>query len=241
MATHASLWLDIWDQFAKETLEEWEAQKFQAAALNDLEQDTEAVYRAHVIKKQDNKAHTDSKEVAAQELPPERRAARMERQASAMPTKVDMSSTNAGVPLYPNWILRDKTKPAGRDVPRPYRVPKEDAGNSLTLEEELDAASVFDPLKPDSQSSQLDTQGCSASDSTLGVEGHRMLPHYSKVPAMIPPFDLAWVGILPKMSPITDQENKLLNLAPWSPITCTAPLGYARDLQQQKRATCTRH
>ena len=37
VAMHASLWLDIRDQFAEEHLEEWEAQKFQAAALNDLE------------------------------------------------------------------------------------------------------------------------------------------------------------------------------------------------------------
>ena len=75
--------------------------------------------------------------------------------------------------------MRNKTKPAGCDAPRPYRVPKEDAGDGLMLEEELDAASVFDPLKPDFQSSQLDTQGCSALDSTLGAEGPRMLPHYT--------------------------------------------------------------
>ena len=117
---------------------------------------------------------------------------------------MDVSSTNAGVPLYPNWIARDKTKPAGRDAPRPYRMPKEDAGDGLRLEEELDAASVFDPLKPDSQSSQLDTQGCSVSDSTLGVEGLRMPLHYSEAPAMIPSFDLAQVGVLPKMSPVMD-------------------------------------
>ena len=40
VATHASLWLDIRDQFTEEHLEEWEAQKFRAAALNDLERDT---------------------------------------------------------------------------------------------------------------------------------------------------------------------------------------------------------
>ena len=68
-----------------------------------------------------------------------------------VPTKVDLSSTNAGVPLYPNWTVRNKTKPAGRDSPRPYWAPKEDASNGLTLEEELDVASLFDPLKPDSQ------------------------------------------------------------------------------------------
>ena len=130
---------------------------------------------------------------------------------------MDVSSTNAGVSLYPNWILRNKTKPAGHDAPRSYRAPKEDAGDDLTLEEELDAASIFDPLKPDSQSSQPDTQGCSASDSTLG--------HYSEAPAVIPPFDLNQVGVLPQMSPITDRENKLLNLVPGSPITRTAPPG----------------
>ena len=70
MATHTSLWLNIRDQFAEEHLEEWEAQKFWAVALNDLKQDTEAVYRARVIKKQDDKAHANSKEAAAQELPP---------------------------------------------------------------------------------------------------------------------------------------------------------------------------
>ena len=111
-----------------------------------------------------------------------------------MPTKVDVSSTNTGVPLYPNWIMRNKTKPAGRDAPRPYRVPKEDAGDGLMLEDELDAASVFDPLKPDSQLSQPDTQGCSALDSTLGTEGPRTLPHYSETQAVIPPFDLAQVA-----------------------------------------------
>ena len=164
-------------------------------------------------------------------------SARAERQASATPTKVDVSSTNAGVPLYPNWILRDKKKPAGRDAPRPYRAPKEDASDGLMLEEELDAASVFNPLKPDSQSSQLDTQGCSVSDSTLGAEGPRMPPHYSEAPAMIPPFDLAWVGILPKMSPVMDQENELLNLAPGSPITHTAPPGLNQGCSRSERSS----
>ena len=195
------------------------------------------MYRACIIKKQDDKAHADSKEAAAQELPPDRQAAHVERQASTMPTKVDVSSTNAGVPLYPNWIVRDKTKPAGHDAPRLHRVPKEDAGDGLTLEEELDAASVFDPLKPDSQSNQPDTQGCSASDSTLGVEGPRMPPHYSEVPAVIPSFDLARVGVLPKMLPITDRENELLNLAPGSPITHTVPPGLHKGHSRSERSS----
>ena len=119
-------------------------------------------------------------------------------------------------------------------------MPKEDTGNSLTLEEELDAAYIFDPLKPDSQSSQPDTQGCSALDSTLGAEGPRTPPHYSKVPAMIPSFDLAQVGILPKMLPITDQEDELLNLVPGSPITRTAPPGLNQGCSRSERSSYSR-
>ena len=75
-------------------------------------------------------------------------------------------------------------------------MPREDASGRLTLEEELDASSVFDPL----QSSQ-------------GAEGPQTPPHYSVTPICIPPFNIAKVGVLPKMSPVTDQENALLNLA----------------------------
>ena len=240
VATHASLWLNMRDQFAEEHLEEWEAQKFRTAALNDLERDTEAVYRAHIIKRQNNKARTDSKEAEAEELPPERWAACTEWQACATPTKVDVSSTNAGVPLYPNWVMRNKTKPTGSDTPRRYQVPKEDADRDLTLDVELDAASVFDPLQPASQSSQPDAQHCSTPNSPLGAEGPRTPPHYSDTPAIVPPFDLAQVGILPKMSPVTDQENELLNLAPGSPVTCTAPPGLTQAHSRLEHSSYSR-
>ena len=237
VATHASLWLDMRDQFAEEHLEEWEAQKFQMAALNDLEWDTEAVYRARVIKRQDDKAPADSKEAEAEELPPEWRVAHAEQQACSTPTKVDMSSTNTGVPLYPNWVMRNKTKPTGHDVPRRYRVPKEDADRGLMLDEELDAVSVFDPLQLASQSSQLDAQHCSMPNFPLGAEGPRTPLHYSDTPAIVPPFDLAQVGILPKMSPMTDQENKLLNLVLGSPVTCTAPPGLTQARSRSEHSS----
>ena len=147
-----------------------------------------------------------------------------------------MSSTNAGVPLYPNWVVRNKTKSTGSDVPRRYRAPKEDADRNLTLDVELDAASVFDPLQLASQSSQLDTQHCSTPSSTLGAEGPRTPPHYSDIQAVVPPFDLAQVGILPKMSPMTEQENELLNLVLGSPVMHTAPPGLT---QARSRSECS--
>ena len=237
MATHAFLWLDIWDQFAEEHLEEREAQKFLAVALNDLKRDTEAVYRTCVIKRQDDKACADSKEAAAQELLPEQQAAHAERQASTVPTKVNVSSTSTGVPLYPNWVVRSKTKPTGCNAPRLYWAPKEGTGNGLTLEEELDAASVFDPLKPDSQSSQLDAQDSSTSDSALGAEWPNTLPHYSDMSATVPPFDLAQLGILPKMLPVTEWENEFLNLMPGSPIRHSAPPGLSQSQNRSERSS----
>ena len=123
VAMHATLWIDQRDQFAEEHVEEWEAQKAKTCALNDLEWDTEVIYRACIIKRQEDKVLTNSKEAAAKELPPDRQAARAKRQASAMPRKEDVTSTSTGATLYPDWFMRCRTKPTGCDVPRPYRMP----------------------------------------------------------------------------------------------------------------------
>ena len=204
---NATLWIDQQDHFAMEHLEEWAEQKEQECALNDLERDTEVVYRAHIIRRQEDKLLADSKEAAAKDLPPERQAARAERQAGATPRKDGMSSTSMSTTLYPDWVLSRAGRRMSPDTPQPYRMPREDAGH-LTLEEELDASSVFDPL----QSSQ-------------GAEGPQTPLHYSKTPTHILQFDIAKVGMLPKMSPITDQENALLNVAPGSPVMRAAPPG----------------
>ena len=70
VAMHAMLWLDLRYSFIDKQVEEWEAQKAQTCALNNLEQDTEVVYWACTIKRQEDKALTDSKEGAAKELLP---------------------------------------------------------------------------------------------------------------------------------------------------------------------------
>ena len=231
MAMQVSLWLDVRDQFGEEHVEEWEAQEYRTAGLNDLERETELVYWDCVLTKRDDKECADSKEAAAQELPPERHATRVERQACTMPTKVDVSSTNARVPLYPNWVVRCSTKPPSHDAPMHYRAPKESAASELTLEEELDVASILDPLKPDSQSSHPD-----ASENS-GTEGPWMPPHYCDAQATIPPFDLSRIGILPKMSPVTEQENELLNMAPGSPVRHQAPPGLSLSRNRSQRSS----
>ena len=208
VAMNATLWIDLWDHFAMEHHEEWTEQKEQECALNDLERDTEVVYRARIIRRQEDKLIADSKEAAAKNLPPERRVARAERQAGTTPRKINVSSTSMSSTLYPDWVLSRASKHSSPDMPQPYWMPREGTGGRLTLEEELDASSIFDPL----QSSQ-------------GAEGPQTPPHYSEAPTTIPPFDIAKVGVLPRMSPITDQENALLNFAPGSPVRRAAPPG----------------
>ena len=88
-----------------------------------------------------------------------------------MPTKADVTSTCLSTALYPDWILKRTTKPTGRNMSRPYRTPREGAHEDLTLEEELDAGFVFDPLQLASQSSLSDHQRSSTQDTTQGAEG----------------------------------------------------------------------
>ena len=204
--------------------------------LNDLEHETEVVHWERVISQQDPKEHADSKEAAAWELPLDRQAARVERQACITPTKVDVdvSSTNAWVPLYPNWVVRSTMKPAGQDMPTHYQTPKEDIARALMLSEELDEASVLDPLCLEFQLSQPDT-----ADSS-GVEGPKKQLHYSDVTSTVPPFDLAQLGVLPKMSQVTEQENDLLNLAPGSPIKHAAPPELSQSRNRSERSSYSR-
>ena len=144
---NATLWIDQRDHFSMEHLEEWAEQKEQECTLNDLERDTEVVYRACIIRRQEDKLLANSKEAAAKDLPPERRMACAERQAGAMPRKDSVSFTSMSATLYPDWVLSRAGRRMSPDMPQPYRMPREDTSECLTLEEELDASSVFDPLQ----------------------------------------------------------------------------------------------
>ena len=66
-----------------------------------------------------------------------------------------------------------------------------------------------------------------------------MPPHYSETPTYIPQFDIAKVGMLPKMLPITDQENALLNLTPGSPVTHATPPGLGPGKGGSGRSSCS--
>ena len=66
-----------------------------------------------------------------------------------------------------------------------------------------------------------------------------MPPHYSETPICIPLFDIAKVGVFPKMLPVTDQENALLNLAPGSPVTRATPPGLGQGKSGSGHSSCS--
>ena len=154
-----------------------------------LSVDTEVVYWACLIKRQEDKEVADSREAATKQLLPERQVAHVERQARAMPTNLDAAPVRSQATLYPNWVQTRVTKPQGSDPLRQYRTPRQDADRDFSLEEELGAKSVFDPLALGSQSSQpLGSQPSSSPDTTMGVAGPKTLPHFSEASPTIPPF-----------------------------------------------------
>ena len=71
VAAHATLWLDMRDQFMNEYLAEWKAQKLLMCLRNNLECNTKVVYRERLIKRENDKLMADSREAAAKELLPE--------------------------------------------------------------------------------------------------------------------------------------------------------------------------
>ena len=220
---------------------EWEGQKLLMRSLNNLEHNTEVVYRECLMKRENDKLVADSRKAATKELLPDQQVARAERQAQAMSTNPDVAPLLSEAALYPNWVRAPVTKPQGSDQPRPYRMPRQEADRNFTLEEELDAKSVFDPLLGlGSQSSQpLDSQSSASPDTTTGVAGPKTLPHFSETLPTIPPFDLALLGLPAPMSPVTSGENALLNQALGLPVKSSAPPGIGCGARVSGRSSCS--
>ena len=80
------------------------------------------------MKRENDELVADSREAAAIELPPDRQVAHAERQGPAIPMNPDVASSSSQVDLYPNWVQAPVTKPWGGDQPRPYRMPRQEAG-----------------------------------------------------------------------------------------------------------------
>ena len=190
--------------------------------LGPLEHDTELTYHGCLTRRQAEMDAANSREEKAKKLPPECQVLCEERKLQATPVRTDMCLAGMESSLYLNGTWKEDTKPKGMDKARPYRMPKEEAKDKLTLEEELDAKSVFDPLAPSSQSSEApSSQPRDELSPGSDAAGPNTLPHYCEGPITIAPFDVSVLGIPNKstaLSPVTDHENALLNLAPGSPV-----------------------
>ena len=76
-------------------------------------------------------------------------------------------------------------------------------------------------------------------DTTTEVAGPKTPPHFCEAPVSIPPFDLALIGMLAAMSPITEGENALLNLAPGSPVNSMAAAGIGNGTRGSGQSSCS--
>ena len=219
IADHCTLWLDVWEQFIEEHFWEWEAQKTCPYQLGPLEHNTKLAFHRHLIKRQAEMDAADSREDEAKKLPPKHQAAHEQQQRQAMPVWMDVCPAGMEGSLYPNWQWMQHTKPKGADKASTYKMPKDEAmKEKITLEEELNAKSIFNPLVPSSQSSE-------ASPGS-NVAGPKTPPHFSETPISIPPFDVSILDIPNKsaaLSPVMDHENALLNLAPGLPVKGMGP------------------
>ena len=158
-----------------------------------------------------------------------------------MPRNPDVASSSSEADLYPNWVRAPITKPQGSDQPRLYRMPRQETDRVRTLEEELDAKSMFDPLLGlGSQSSQLlGSQSSASLDTTTGAAEPKTPPHFSNTSPTIPPFDLALLGLPAPMSPIMAGKNALLSLAPGSTVKSSAPPAIGHGVRLSGWSSCS--
>ena len=99
---HATLWLNVCEQFVEKHFQEWEAQKHHPYELGDLEHEMEFPYRRRLARRKAEAEATDSREEEAKRLPPEQQAAREEHRLRATPTRMDVIPSGMEGSLYPN-------------------------------------------------------------------------------------------------------------------------------------------
>ena len=151
-----------------------------------------------------NKKRQQAKQEASRDLPPECRAAQLEREKQAKITGLQTPTQTED--RYPGWVLQVRKKP-GADTPIPYHTPG-DSNRGMTTDErnnaigvELGAKDVIDPL---------------ASPISRSSSGPQTPPQFMEA-------DLDVLSIaLPAASPVTHTEDQLLEADPNSPMLTTS-------------------
>ena len=173
--------------------------------LNHLEAATQRLWQDLVEADEMKKKQQQAKAATQRQLPPERRAAQLEREKQARVTGLGTSPSAEN--RYPGWVARPRKKPAdGHDPPTSYQTPSDVRKKDQTIDErkrcpadELGAEDVLDPLG-------LSSPGPSPSP------GPQTPPQFEDADIDIPSISL------PGTSPITSADNQLLGVEAGSPM-----------------------
>ena len=148
-----------------------------------------------------NQKRCQAKLNASRELPPERRAAQLEREKQARITGLQTPTQTEE--RYPGWVVEVSKKP-GADAPTPYKTPG-DLKRAMTADErnaalgaELGAEAVIDPL--------------ASPAPRRSSPGPQTPPQFMDADVEIPSI------AMPVASPVTHAEDQLLEAEPDSPM-----------------------
>ena len=218
-------WLQARTMFTLDQKADYERQlRREDMELNDLEAATQRLWQEWMEADEMKKKQQQAKAAAQRQLPPERRAAQLEREKQAKVTGLGTSPSVEN--RYPGWVVRPRRKPAdSQDPPAPYQTPKDvrlkdrdqtiDERNAA-LADELGADDVLDPLKLPSPRPPLSP-------------GPQTPPQFEDADVDIPSISL------PGTSPITNADNQLLGASADSPMETTSPPPHPHHPQSAPR------
>ena len=190
-------WLEARTGHTRAEKADYERQLKRNGNLNELEIATQRLWQDWMQADELNRKRCQVQQKASRELPPERRAAQLEREKQAKITGLHTSTHTEE--RYPGWVVQVCKKP-GADTPTPYKTPRD-----LTTEEhnaalgaELGADDLIDPLVSPAP------------------------PRSSPGPQTPPQFTDADIEIpsiaMPPASPVTHAEDQLLEAEACSPM-----------------------
>ena len=186
-------WLEARTGHTEKEKADYERQLKKRGNLNDLEMATQKLWQYWMQADEINKKRCQAKQVASRELPPERRAAQLEREKQAKITGLQTPTQTED--RYPGWVVEVRKKP-GVDTPTSYQTSK-DLKRGMTTDErdaalgaELGAEAVIDPL--------------ASPAPRRSSPGPQTPPQFMDADVDIPSI------ALPAASPVTKAEERLL-------------------------------
>ena len=202
-------WLESQSAFTQEEKANYNRQlKRPDMELNNLEMATQELWQDWLEANEQNSKRLQAKKAASSVLPPEHRAAQLEREKQVKVTGLNTPTKSKD--RYPGWTVQPRKKPAnGVDIPTSYQTPLDLRRKEMTIAER-DAA-LMDEL---------------GADRVLDPLASAAVPRSSPGPQTPSQFSDADVDVpsikLPGASPITHTDNQLLGTVLDSPMETTS-------------------